>query len=61
MNFNFFYVVEFSDDDFRLKNLLWIDVKSRYDYVNFSDVVFFDIIYIRNKYKMFIFFLIGVN
>ncbi|XP_019105676.2 protein FAR-RED ELONGATED HYPOCOTYL 3 isoform X1 [Beta vulgaris subsp. vulgaris] len=60
VNSNFFYAVELSDD-LRLKSLLWIDAKSRHDYVNFSDVVSFDTTYIRNKYKTPLALFVGVN
>jgi len=60
VNSNFFYAVELSDD-LCLKNLLWIDAKSRYDYLKFSDVVAFDTTYIRNKYKMPLALFVGVN
>ncbi|XP_057544478.1 protein FAR-RED ELONGATED HYPOCOTYL 3 isoform X1 [Amaranthus tricolor] len=60
VNSNFFYAVELSDD-LRLKSLLWIDAKSRHDYVNFNDTVSFDTSYIKNKYKMPLALLVGVN
>ncbi|KAF7824808.1 protein FAR-RED ELONGATED HYPOCOTYL 3 [Senna tora] len=60
MNSNFFYAVDISDDQ-RLKNLLWIDAKSRHDYINFCDVVSFDTTYVRNKYKMPLALFVGVN
>lgn len=59
-NSNFFYAIDTGEDQ-RLKNLLWVDAKSRYDYINFSDVVSFDTTYIRNKYKMPLALFIGVN
>ncbi|XP_025624747.1 protein FAR-RED ELONGATED HYPOCOTYL 3 isoform X1 [Arachis hypogaea] len=60
MNSNFFYAVDL-DDDQRLKNILWIDAKSRHDYTNFCDVVSFDTTYVRNKYKMPLALFVGVN
>lgn len=60
MNSNFFYAIEVNEDQ-RLKNLLWVDAKSRHDYINFSDVVSFDMTYIRNKYKMPLTLFVGVN
>ncbi|KAL8131986.1 protein FAR-RED ELONGATED HYPOCOTYL 3 [Apium graveolens] len=60
MNSNFFYAVEVNKDQ-RLKNLLWIDAKSRHDYTNFSDVVSFDTTYFRNSYKMPLALFVGVN
>ncbi|KAK4437431.1 protein FAR-RED ELONGATED HYPOCOTYL 3 [Sesamum alatum] len=60
LNSNFFYAVDVGEDQ-RLKNLLWIDAKSRHDYPNFSDVVSFDTSYVRNKYKMPLALFVGVN
>ncbi|KAI4357003.1 hypothetical protein L6164_000981 [Bauhinia variegata] len=60
MNSNFFYAVDIGDDQ-RMKNLLWIDAKSRHDYVNFNDVVSFDTTYVKNKYKMPLTLFVGVN
>ncbi|KAK4285243.1 hypothetical protein QN277_001970 [Acacia crassicarpa] len=60
MNSNFFYAVDIGEDQ-RLKNLLWIDAKSRHDYVNFCDVVSFDTFYVRNKYKLPLALFVGVN
>ncbi|XP_012092528.1 protein FAR-RED ELONGATED HYPOCOTYL 3 isoform X2 [Jatropha curcas] len=60
LNSNFFYAIELGEDQ-RLKNLFWVDAKSRHDYVNFSDVVSFDTIYVRNKYKMPLALFVGVN
>lgn len=60
MNSNFFYAIDLGEDQ-RLKNLLWIDAKSRHDYINFCDVVSFDTTYVRNKYKMPLALFVGVN
>ncbi|XP_028803320.1 protein FAR-RED ELONGATED HYPOCOTYL 3 [Neltuma alba] len=60
MNSNFFYAVDIGEDQ-RLKNVLWIDAKSRHDYTNFCDVVSFDTIYVRNKYKLPLALFVGVN
>ncbi|KAK4484336.1 hypothetical protein RD792_006913 [Penstemon davidsonii] len=60
LNSNFFYAVDVGEDQ-RLKNLLWVDAKSRHDYPNFNDVVSFDTTYIRNKYKIPLALFIGVN
>lgn len=60
VNSNFFYAIDLAEDQ-RLKNLFWVDAKSRHDYINFSDVVSFDTTYIRNKYKMPLALFIGVN
>ncbi|GKV21455.1 hypothetical protein SLEP1_g31434 [Rubroshorea leprosula] len=60
MNSNFFYAIDLGEDQ-RLKNLLWIDAKSRHDYSTFCDVVSFDMTYVKNKYKMPLALFIGVN
>ncbi|KAF1885510.1 hypothetical protein Lal_00029399 [Lupinus albus] len=60
MNSNFFYAVDLGED-LRLKSLLWVDAKSRHDYINFCDVVSFDSTYVRNKYKMPLVLFVGVN
>ncbi|KAK1563134.1 hypothetical protein Q3G72_022860 [Acer saccharum] len=60
MNANFFYAIDVGEDQ-RLKNLFWVDAKSRHDYSNFCDVVSFDTTYVRNKYKMPLALFIGVN
>lgn len=59
-NSNFFYAIDVSEDQ-RVKNLFWLDAKSRHDYINFSDVVSFDTTYVRNKYKIPLILFIGVN
>lgn len=60
LNLNFFYAVDLGEDQ-RIKNLLWVDAKSRHDYSSFSDVVSFDTTYIRNRHKMPLALFIGVN
>ncbi|KAG7031095.1 Protein FAR-RED ELONGATED HYPOCOTYL 3, partial [Cucurbita argyrosperma subsp. argyrosperma] len=60
LNSNFFYAVDIGEDH-RLRNLFWIDAKSRHDYIYFNDVVSLDTTYIRNKYKMPLAFFVGVN
>ncbi|KAL4586823.1 hypothetical protein LXL04_011467 [Taraxacum kok-saghyz] len=59
-NPDFFYAVDLNEDN-RLRNLLWVDAKSRKDYVNFTDVVSFDISYVRSNDKMPFALFIGVN
>ncbi|XP_075481037.1 protein FAR-RED ELONGATED HYPOCOTYL 3-like isoform X1 [Primulina tabacum] len=59
-NSNFFYAVDVGEDQ-RLKSMLWIDAKSRHDYIYFSDVVSFDTSYVRSKYKMPLILFVGVN
>uniref|UniRef100_A0A2P2KEZ4 Protein FAR1-RELATED SEQUENCE n=1 Tax=Rhizophora mucronata TaxID=61149 RepID=A0A2P2KEZ4_RHIMU len=60
MNSNFFYAIDLGEDH-RLKNLFWVDAKSRHDYINFWDVVSFDTTYVKNKYKMPLALFLGVN
>lgn len=59
-NSYFFHAVDVNENQ-RLKNFLWVDSKSRYDYINFSDVVCFDTTYLKNKYKMPLILFVGVN
>ncbi|KAM4071404.1 hypothetical protein ACB094_11G060000 [Castanea mollissima] len=59
-NPNFFYSIDF-DHEKRLRSVFWVDAKGRHDYINFSDVVFFDTFYVRNKYKVPLVPIIGVN
>lgn len=59
-NPNFFYAIDMNEDHC-LKNVIWVDAKSRLDYGSFSDVVFFDTTYIKNEYKLPFVPLIGVN
>lgn len=56
----FFYAVDLNEDQ-RLRNLFWVDAKSRKDFVNFSDVVFFDTNYIKSNEKMPFALFVGVN
>lgn len=56
----FYYVIDF-DEEGHMRNVFWIDPKSRHDYVPFCDVVFFDTHYIRSKYKIPFVPVIGVN
>nr|XP_043623414.1 protein FAR-RED IMPAIRED RESPONSE 1 isoform X2 [Erigeron canadensis] len=59
-NPNFFYAIDLNEDQ-RLRNMLWVDAKSRKDYMSFKDVVSFDISYIRSNDKMPFALFIGVN
>ncbi|KAK1550107.1 hypothetical protein Q3G72_013813 [Acer saccharum] len=59
-NPNFFYAMDL-DEEQRLKNVFWVDAKSREDYKVFGDVVSFDTTYVTNKYKMPFAPFIGVN
>lgn len=59
-NPNFFYAIDLNEEQ-RLRNVLWVDAKSRLDCSNFGDVVFFDTTYIKNEYKLPFAPFIGVN
>ncbi|XAR48369.1 hypothetical protein NMG60_11031180 [Bertholletia excelsa] len=59
-NPNFFYAVDL-DQEKCMRNVFWIEAKSRHDYSNFCDVVFFDTSYVRNKYKVPFVPILGVN
>lgn len=59
-NPNFFYAIDL-DHEKRMRNVFWIDAKSRHDYSKFCDVVFFDSYYIRSKYRVPFLPVIGVN
>ena len=50
-NSNFFYMVDL-DEDARLKNLFWVDARSRAANKEFGDVITFDSTYLTNKYDM---------
>lgn len=60
INSNFFYSINV-DEDKPLKNMLWVDAKSRHDYINFCDVVSFDTSYVKNKYQLPLALFVGVN
>ncbi|KAL0718993.1 hypothetical protein Bca4012_068316 [Brassica carinata] len=57
---NFFYAVDLGEDQ-RVKNVFWVDARSRGSYVSFCDVVSLDATYVRNKYKMPLAVFVGVN
>ncbi|XP_022979146.1 protein FAR-RED IMPAIRED RESPONSE 1-like [Cucurbita maxima] len=56
----FFYAIDLNEEQ-RLRNLFWVDAKSRNDYVSFNDVVSFDISYIKTNDKLPFAPFIGVN
>jgi hypothetical protein len=56
----FYFAIDF-DDDSRLKNVFWVDARSRASYENFGDVVTFDTTYLTNKYNMPFAPFVGVN
>ncbi|XP_042983143.1 protein FAR-RED IMPAIRED RESPONSE 1-like [Carya illinoinensis] len=49
------------DDDERLKNVFWTDLRSRAVYQYFGDVVIFDTTYLTNRYGMPFAPFVGVN
>lgn len=59
-NPNFFYAIDLNEEQ-RLRNLFWIDAKSRSDYVSFNDVVSFDTSYIKINDKLPFAPFVGVN
>ncbi|KAJ4969498.1 hypothetical protein NE237_016199 [Protea cynaroides] len=50
-NPNFFYVIDLNDEQC-LRNVFWVDAKSRHDYINFNDVVYLDTTYLKKRCKM---------
>lgn len=59
-NPHFFYAIDLNEDQ-RLRNLFWVDAKSRSDYASFNDVIFFDTSYIKSIDKMPFAPFVGVN
>ncbi|XP_050280045.1 protein FAR-RED IMPAIRED RESPONSE 1 isoform X1 [Quercus robur] len=59
-NPNFFYAMDLNEEQ-RLRNLFWVDAKSRHDYISFSDVVSFDTSYIKSNDKLPFAPFVGVN
>lgn len=57
---NFFYAIDLNEDNC-LRNLFWVDAKSRSDYTSFSDVVSLESCYIKNNDKMPFVPIVGVN
>lgn len=56
----FFYAIDLNEDQC-LRNVFWVDAKSRKDYKSFSDVVLFDTSFIKTNEKMPLASIIGVN
>ncbi|XP_077219949.1 protein FAR-RED IMPAIRED RESPONSE 1-like isoform X2 [Tasmannia lanceolata] len=56
----FFYGIEVDEEQY-LRNIFWADAKSRLDYTHFGDVIFFDTVYLTNKYHMPLATFVGVN
>ncbi|CAJ2658072.1 unnamed protein product [Trifolium pratense] len=59
-NPNFFYLMDFNDEG-RLRNVLWVDARSRAACGYFSDVVYFDNTYLSNKYEIPLVAFVGLN
>lgn len=60
VNPNFFYVMDFNDEGF-LRNVFWIDSRSRAAYMYFGDVVAVDTTCLSNKYEIPLVAFVGVN
>ncbi|XP_021719413.1 protein FAR-RED IMPAIRED RESPONSE 1-like [Chenopodium quinoa] len=56
-----FYHANRLDDDGRLKDVMWVDARSRVTYEDFGDVVFFDATYLTNEYELPFVNFVGVN
>ncbi|KAF7824855.1 protein FAR-RED IMPAIRED RESPONSE 1-like isoform X1 [Senna tora] len=59
-NPNFFYAIDLNEEK-QLRNLFWVDAKSRLDYRHFGDVILLDTTHIKNEYKLPFVPFIGVN
>ncbi|XP_023749106.1 protein FAR1-RELATED SEQUENCE 8-like [Lactuca sativa] len=57
---NFFYVIDI-DDECRMRNIFWVDSRSRATYESFEDAISFDSTYLTNKYNMPFAPFVGVN
>ncbi|XP_015575909.2 protein FAR-RED IMPAIRED RESPONSE 1 [Ricinus communis] len=57
---NFFYALDLNEEQ-RLRNLFWVDAKSRKDYMSFDDVVSFDTFYVKYHEKLPYAPFVGVN
>jgi zinc finger SWIM domain-containing protein 3 len=59
-NSNFYHTLDL-DDKLRVRNVFWVDVRSRAAYESFHDVITFDTTYLTNKYNMPFAHFIGIN
>ncbi|KAJ4821669.1 Protein FAR1-RELATED SEQUENCE 6 [Rhynchospora pubera] len=57
---SFFYSWDM-DDEGRLKNVCWVDARSRASYKYFGDVVSFDTVYLTDRYVMPLVAFLGMN
>ncbi|XP_027338246.1 uncharacterized protein LOC113852205 [Abrus precatorius] len=60
MNPNFFYVMDLNDDG-QLRNIFWVDSRSRAAYSYFGDVVAFDSTCLSNNYEIPLVAFVGIN
>ncbi|XP_073525555.1 uncharacterized protein [Phyllobates terribilis] len=59
-NPNFFYLMDFGNEGV-LKNVIWVDARSRAACYYFSDVIFLDNSYLTSKYEIPLVAILGVN
>ncbi|XP_073299339.1 protein FAR1-RELATED SEQUENCE 6-like isoform X2 [Primulina huaijiensis] len=59
-NSNFFYLMDLNDDG-RVRNVIWVDAKSRAASSYFSDVIYFDNSCLSNKYEVPLVAFVGIN
>jgi hypothetical protein len=59
-NANFFYAIDLNEEQ-RLRNLFWVDAKSRADYISFNDAVCFETFYVKYHEKLPFAPFVGVN
>ncbi|WJX23146.1 hypothetical protein P8452_12382 [Trifolium repens] len=57
---NFFYMMDLNDDG-QIRNIFWIDSRSRSAFNYFGDVVAFDSTYLSNNYEIPLVAFVGVN
>jgi zinc finger SWIM domain-containing protein 3 len=56
-----FYQTMYLDYDFRIRNVLWVDISNTTTYKSFNDVVTFHTTYLTKKYEMLFGLFVGVN
>ncbi|XP_021754070.1 protein FAR1-RELATED SEQUENCE 6-like [Chenopodium quinoa] len=56
-----FYHAHRLDEEGRLKDVMWVDARSRVAYEDFGDVVYFDATYLTNEYALPFANFVGVN
>lgn len=59
-NPNFFYLMDLNDEG-RLRNVFWVDARSRAANAYFGDVIFFDNTCLSNKYETPLVTFVGIN